>query len=244
MTGGIWTWGYQGATTADLLELCRKLRITAVVDCRRKPMSRVPGFGGNQLKTLFDEGQPGRPTVYVQRGDVLGGTPASMQTADGLPPPVAPGELARLRVEAERGGRMLLICQEHAPGECHRHHTVALPLARAGVTVRHVFEGELIDPIELQRALDDPDPDAAYECEVLEDAEEEAALAKLSPEARRALTAVAAENDAAWSIREGIVTVVPLGRPQVEQDGRTHHADCQHAECIAFRARRDAGVSP
>ncbi len=182
MTGAVFSWGYQGSTTADLLALCRRLAITHVVDCRARPMSRIPGFGGNQLRALFATPTLGEypPPVYTQRGHDMGGVPASMtMPADG-PPALADRVFEDLQLEAvHRGARLLLICAEHAPGDCHRHMTIALPLAKMAlerpwwwpveVEIRHVFEGTLIDPLELQRSIDDPDPEAEYECEEIED---------------------------------------------------------------------------
>ena len=198
MTGALFTWGYQGSKPADLLAICRRLGITHVVDCRARPQSRIPGFGGNQLRALFAswyEGGPtddGRPVpVYTQRGHDMGGVSASMtMPADG-PPALADRVFEDLHLEAcVRGARLLLICAEHAPGDCHRHMTIALPLAKmardrpgwwpAEVPIRHVFEGTLIDPLELQRSIDDPDPEAEYECEEIEDAAS-AAGAGVSP---------------------------------------------------------------
>lgn len=164
--GAIFTWGYQGSTPAKLLELCRALKITMVVDCRRKPASRIPGFSGKALIALFS---PPDVPAYVQMGDRLGGVPASAAwPADGKPPPVDTRALQQLSYERACGQRLLLLCMERAPGDCHRHMTIALPLARAGVEVLHVFEGELVEALELQRAIDDPDPEAEYECTPIE----------------------------------------------------------------------------
>jgi hypothetical protein len=39
-----------------------------------------------------------------------------------------------------------------------------MPLAARGVTVVHLYEDEAFTATALQRALDDADPDAAYDC--------------------------------------------------------------------------------
>lgn len=170
--GAIFSFGYQGSTPAELLAICARLRISHVIDCRRKPMSRIPGFSGKALREMF-EALPGAegvdPPRYEQRGDKLGGVPASADwPADGKPPPCDPAALRELAAEAAAGARLLLICMEHAPGDCHRHMTIALPLAAMGVTVRHVFDGEIVEAAELQRSIDAGEDDE-YECTRLED---------------------------------------------------------------------------
>ena len=54
----------------------------------------------------------------------------------------------------------MLLCMEHYPSDCHRHRSIALPLADEGVIVRHVFEDEVIDAPDLQKGLM---AEAAYE---------------------------------------------------------------------------------
>lgn len=75
---------------------------------------------------------------------------------------IAPDALARLVREAKEGRRVVLMCQEHAPGECHRHHAIGAPLAAAAVTVWHLFDGEVISAADLQAAFDADDD--GYDC--------------------------------------------------------------------------------
>ena len=71
-------------------------------------------------------------------------------------------------IDAETGTTLARFGMEHAPGDCHRHMTIALPLAEMGVTVRHVFDDEVVEAAELQRSIDAGD-DGEYECTSLED---------------------------------------------------------------------------
>jgi hypothetical protein len=50
----------------------------------------------------------------------------------------------------------------NSPGDCHRHHTILVPLAKEGVIVQHIFENEVIDAPDLQAAIE-ADSDYKYE---------------------------------------------------------------------------------
>jgi len=56
---------------------------------------------------------------------------------------------------------LLLLCQEHSPADCHRFHSIALPLAKRGIEELHVFENEVIETTDLDRALEN---DTEYLC--------------------------------------------------------------------------------
>jgi hypothetical protein len=137
--------GYAEHQPADLRRLALGLNVT-VLDVRSRPSGRVKrGFSRRDLEALLGE-------RYEWWGDVLGGKGAGVTTA-GLD-----------RLAADRR-RLLLLCLEACPGDCHRHR-IALDLARRGIPVFHVFENELIEATELQRAID---ADDEYEYEELAD---------------------------------------------------------------------------
>jgi superfamily II DNA or RNA helicase len=81
---------------------------------------------------------------YLWKGAVLGGR-------DGGPKPEG---LSWIKAELAAGRNLIAMCMEYAPGDCHRHCWIGLPLAKQGFTVRHIFEDELIEPVELQRSMD------------------------------------------------------------------------------------------
>jgi uncharacterized protein (DUF488 family) len=159
----IYTVGYSGITPAYLLKLVGELQIDTVIDARSVPVTRKSGFGRRQLESLLG-------SKYQWRGKDLGGRPPGV---------TAPG-LAELRSADKRGLRRLVMCLEHGPGDCHRHWTIGLPLARQGVEVFHVADDELIEPIDLQHAIDAGAPE--YDCWKLKD--HIAELARLSGGAR------------------------------------------------------------
>jgi hypothetical protein len=147
--GMLYTFGYGRSKQARLVELAEELD-AKVVDCRSSPHTRVAGFGKRQLTEALG-------SRYVWKGAILGGR------NDGP----TPEGLAWIRAELSLGHNLIAMCMEHAPGDCHRHCWIGLPLAKEGVTVRHVFENTLIEPVELQRAKD-IGPDTEYDCEIVE----------------------------------------------------------------------------
>jgi hypothetical protein len=174
MTGAIYFWGYGGSRPSDLLRVVHRLRITHVIDCRRRPRSRVPGWSAGSITAALAVGAPG--VTYLLRGEDLGGYPPGTEIPD-PPPPVSEDALNSLQAAAcVQGERLLLICAEKAPAECHRHMTIGLPLARKAkaepmwwpddVVIRHVYEGALIEPMELQASIDEG---RDYHRETLED---------------------------------------------------------------------------
>jgi uncharacterized protein (DUF488 family) len=49
----VWTIGYQGRTIDEFVHCLQQEGITAVVDVRRRPISRRPGFSKSRLKTAL-----------------------------------------------------------------------------------------------------------------------------------------------------------------------------------------------
>lgn len=171
----------QFQTARQLAQMARDLRAD-VIDVRKVTKYRRAGFGSVQLPTTLRECRVG----YIHAPH-LGGVPRSERTAAtrvrDLPPAPerALENLARLHdagellAHAHRAPHVLLVCHCAAPGDCHRHWTIARPLAARGVDVHHVyFEPDAGGPSqwvvytarELQRAIDEDDE---YACTDLED---------------------------------------------------------------------------
>ena len=137
--------GYECLKPAELLERAELLD-AKVIDVRARPQRCKAGFGKRQLAALLGE-------RYEWHGDTLGGLGAK----------IAPAALDALAKRAE-SERLLLMCCEHAPGECHRHHTILEPLIARGVMGWHLFGDELISAAEIARVCALPD-DADDSCE-------------------------------------------------------------------------------
>lgn len=138
--------GYAKLSPDDLLKLVTDLDVT-LIDVRSRPSGRVKrGFSRADLTTLLG-------TRYEYHGKELGGLGAGVTRAG-------------LDALAADPRRLLLMCQEHSPSDCHRHHMIGVPLAPMGVDVYHVFEGEVLTAADLKRAVDE---DTDYECVDLAD---------------------------------------------------------------------------
>lgn len=143
----IYTIGYARLTPAKLATILDLLRVGELLDTRSSPRTRVAGFGWKQLRDRF-------PALYEYRGDSLGGRA-----------PIEPTALEWLAQRSREYARpIMLMCMEESPGECHRHHAIALPLAQQGAEVLHIYRSEVIEPQELQRSIDADDD---YDCEDL-----------------------------------------------------------------------------
>jgi len=143
----IFTIGCENLTPDRLREIVAGLSITAIIDCRVVPSSRPAGFSKVKLQEAFAD-------VYRWEGERLG---IRSNKNTGIK------WLARFASTAM--GNILLLCKEEAPGSCHLHHSVAMPLFhQKNMDVFHICDDEVVVAAELQRALDEDD---GYEYEPL-----------------------------------------------------------------------------
>lgn len=151
--GAIYTIGYAKLTPVRLGEVLDLLKLDFLYDCRSSPRTRVRGFGPRQLEALF-------PDRYQWRGRTLGGRA-----------PILEASLEQLSTATWAGARTMLMCMEEAPGECHRHYDLGMPLEAMGARVFHVFRDQVVPPLSLQKAIDTQRSmaRAEYDCEDLED---------------------------------------------------------------------------
>ncbi len=135
----IYTIGYDHLKAGHLQRVIRRLGVGKLVDCRSVPTSRIPGFGRRQLESALGDKYEWRPE--------LGGRGAG-------PTKKALRELVN-HENSTPATPLLLMCKEEAPGDCHRHHTIAVPLlTEYGVDCVHVFQEQLIRASELQASID------------------------------------------------------------------------------------------
>jgi hypothetical protein len=148
----ILTIGYEHITP-DTLAARAKALGAIVVDCRSSVARTKAGFGKRQLATLL--GADG----YTWQGAILGGR------GEGVTPAGVEWLRAENRAREGQGVNLLLMCQEGAPGECHRHHQIAGPHFPDAIHVYDPGEGddavEVITARELARALAADDVDYA-----------------------------------------------------------------------------------
>lgn len=128
----IYSIGYDGGLTPQILARLLDQLGAGLVDVRSKPASRYAGFHGTTLAKQFGP-------RYLHAPDLGGMTTIEPRALDALQ-------------TTGSNGHILLMCKEHAPGDCHRHSKIAVPLlATFGVEVFHVFPEEA-------RAWDDKVP--------------------------------------------------------------------------------------
>ena len=133
----IYTIGYDHLRLPQLHAVLGALGIATLVDVRSVPYSNQPGFRRSQLAAQLGK-------RYCWAGDTLGGRGIG----------VTPEGLAWLRDLSEQTSAMLL-CKEEAPCDCHRYHTIALPLlAQFSIDCTHVFRRELVSTAELKASIE------------------------------------------------------------------------------------------
>jgi hypothetical protein len=126
----IFTIGYQRLSTDKLAGVLDAL----LVDVRSTPISRKAGYSGKALRERFG-------SDYLWLGDHLGGkTPV---TEFGL------GEIAVY--DRHPSLHCVLLCLEHAPGGCHRHHAICGPHFPQAL---HIYQDMLIPAYSLQEAIE------------------------------------------------------------------------------------------
>lgn len=121
------------ATLAKLALDCNAL----IVDVRAKPLSRRHEFDRPKLEALLG-------TRYEYRGDRLGGQAPGMTK----PPDIKRADIEELARDSE-ARNLILLCQEEAPIDCHRHWLIAVPLLDLGVEVWHLYGSEAVPASEL-----------------------------------------------------------------------------------------------
>jgi len=140
------TIGYGARSVDELVSALTGAGTEYLVDVRSAPYSRFkPECSRESLAGRLE----GEGIRYVFMGDTLGGRPddPGCYDADGrvdyercrLRPAFQDG-LASLEAGWEGGHRIVLMCSEGKPHECHRTKLVAEELVRRGVPVTHIDE--------------------------------------------------------------------------------------------------------
>lgn len=142
----IYSIGYQRLTLSRLIDLVDELD-AVLVDVRSSPFRAKDGFRRPQLEQALGNG-------YVWRGDVLGGRT-----------PIQQAGIEYLRqFDGKVTTNCIIMCMEHAAGECHRHHDICAPHFPQAL---HIVDRYLVQASELSRAIEaDDDPDAFGELAV------------------------------------------------------------------------------
>jgi uncharacterized protein (DUF488 family) len=139
------TIGYGARSLEQFIAVLKASRIEYLLDVRTAPYSKFrPEFSREILeRTLKSSG-----IRYVFMGDMLGGQPRDPDCyTDGKvdyekvrQQEFFKAGLERLRKAHEQGSRVVLMCSEGKPEQCHRSKMIGEALAAAGIPVRHIDE--------------------------------------------------------------------------------------------------------
>jgi uncharacterized protein (DUF488 family) len=154
----ILTIGHSSHPLPRFLDLLRGAGVTAVADVRSAPVSRfVPHFNKDRLATALAESG----IAYVFLGEELGGRPEqpelfSDRVADYEKMAKLPSFQAGIQ-RLTRGAqekRIVVMCAEADPLDCHRCLLVGRALAEVGIEVAHILpSGEIAPHGEIERRL-------------------------------------------------------------------------------------------
>lgn len=125
----IYTIGYSTRTLPDFLHELERRRITQLWDVRSSPWSRNQPFNANQIERWAERSG----IYYRQHGDILGG-----RAEIPLDHPDYLSALDRI-LDAACRERIVLMCAEGKPEDCHRTTDIAASLlARFGIVTRSI----------------------------------------------------------------------------------------------------------
>jgi uncharacterized protein (DUF488 family) len=143
----IYTIGYGARTIDAFVQLLKANRIAYLLDVRSAPYSRYkPEFS----RVALEEELRRQGLQYVYMGDRLGGRPDDPDCyADGkvLYDQVKQKDfflegLSRVRKAFEQGRRVVLMCSEGKPENCHRSVLIGETLTDLNIPVLHIDEND------------------------------------------------------------------------------------------------------
>jgi uncharacterized protein (DUF488 family) len=155
------TIGYGSRTLDDFVSVLQAHGIAYLIDVRSAPYSRFkPEFSKGALERHLRE----HGIRYVYLGDKLGGQPDDPTCyADGKViydevsrRPFFQEGLARVAAAFRRRLRIVLMCSEGKPEQCHRSKLIGQALVEQGIPVTHIDEnGELVSQADIIYELTD-----------------------------------------------------------------------------------------
>jgi uncharacterized protein (DUF488 family) len=158
----IYTIGYGARTVDELAEVLKAQRIDYLIDVRTAPYSRYkPEFSKDALEGALKT----HGIRYLYMGDSLGGRPddptcyvdGKVDYARLRDRPYFQAGIARIQAAFAQQRRVVLMCSEGKPEECHRSKLIGATLAGMGIPVAHIDENdELCTQTQVQERLDGP----------------------------------------------------------------------------------------
>jgi uncharacterized protein (DUF488 family) len=141
----IYTVGYGARSVEEFVAVLHQHAITYVLDVRSAPYSRYkPEFSRDTLEAALKA----KDVRYVYMGDSLGGRPEdSTCYTDGKvdyarvqDKPFYQAGISRLQLAFAQQRRVVLMCSEGKPEECHRAKLIGATLTALGIPVAHIDE--------------------------------------------------------------------------------------------------------
>lgn len=145
----LYTIGYGARDISSFVAVLQKFEIAYLIDIRSRPYSRYkPEFSKLALADFLQQAG----IRYVYMGDTLGGQPEEPACyVDGKvdyekvkEQPFYQRGLERLREAQRQGLRVVLMCSEGKPEQCHRSKLIGQSLEAAGIPVAHVDENDQV----------------------------------------------------------------------------------------------------
>ncbi len=136
----IYTIGYGARAIDDFLRILKENDIHYLLDVRSQPYSSYkPEFYQNPLKETLEK----HGIRYLFMGDALGGKPDGKESTDYeriAQNPAYQNGIKRLHKASKQGNRVVLMCSEEKPEQCHRTHLIGKTLREDGIEVLHIDE--------------------------------------------------------------------------------------------------------
>lgn len=140
----IYSIGHGNKTINDFVVELNSFDIKYLIDVRSKPYSKFnPHFNKNELKfKLKDEG-----ITYAFMGDKLGGLPEdrSCYTDNKVDYEILKGKdffikgLQRIINAFDQGIKVVIMCSESKPQECHRSKLIGRELLKENISISHII---------------------------------------------------------------------------------------------------------
>ncbi len=143
----IFTIGYGARSLDAFFAVLKSHRIAYLIDVRSAPYSKFkPEFSKHALKQAAT--QAGLQYVYM--GDILGGQPNDPTCYDDgkviydrvKELPAFKKGITRLQAAQDQGLRVVVMCSEGKPEQCHRTVLIGQTLADLGIDVAHIDESD------------------------------------------------------------------------------------------------------
>ena len=145
----IYTIGYGARSVEDLISVLQSNQIEYLLDIRSSPYSSYkPEFSKNALKATLEA----HGIRYLFMGDTLGGQPEDKSCyTDGKVDYEKVAQqsfyqegLRRLHKASRQNQRVVLMCSEGKPENCHRTKLIGQTLTAEGIEVLHIDEEDTL----------------------------------------------------------------------------------------------------